>query len=251
MKLPRIEDFDFTPLAWKEWLVQGDKSKDFFYGVKSKRRIYKLIEQENREGAFEGCDGIKNYVRNRRIRRLLNGYALLDLLDRFQVAVYLRYKMWRLLEDLVGEIGKELIKERNECTVIYVGERFPGFKGLDYIIANGKSRIGWKVGIQCKRYIGTRIPYYRKNEYSSFSRGTSASHLYDKGRELKKTYSDRRRILLVAFRAYQMDKRQENRFNKLKENWDCVTVLDDNTSYERPYTYRLSCEGLENLVKWC
>ena len=244
MKLPEFDDVEFTPLAWKEWLLYGDKSQ-----FRTKKDIFKYLNKWNKEGYFNDCLEIKVYVRNRRIRKLLNGYALLDLLNWTKTVEFIRFKMWRLFEDLVGEILKAVLKEKQEYTVVYV-DRWPGFQGLDYIIINSKSTIGWKVGIQCKMYIGTRIPYCRVDEYSSFTRGVSASELYDRGIELKKKYKNRK-IILVTFNAYRRNKLQERRFNWLKTAWDSVIVFDKNISDELPYTYKLSCEGLNRIVKWC
>ena len=125
MKLPEFDDFEFSPLAWKEWLHAGDKSEFI-----SKRVIFKYLNIWNKEGYFKDCLGIKNYVRNRRIRRLLNGYAILDLLDWFKTVEWLKFPVWRLFENLVGEILREAARVKNECIVAYV-DKWPGFQGLD------------------------------------------------------------------------------------------------------------------------
>ena len=241
MKLPEFDDVEFSPLAWKEWLLDKDK-----FG--SKKSIFKYLNEWNKEGYFEDCSEIKNYVRNKRIRRLLNGYALLDLLDWTTTVEYTRFKMWRLFEDTVAEILREAIKEKKECTIAYV-DKWPGFQGLDYIIINSESKLGWKVGVQCKRYVGTRIPYRRVNEYSSFTRGVSASKLYDKGIELKKRYTDKRKVILVMFDAYKKGRLQERRFNWLKEAWDSVIVFNRSQPDENIYTYKLHFDGLNKIVR--
>jgi len=243
MKLPEFDDFEFSPMAWKEWLLDKEK-----FG--SKRRIFRHLKVWNKQGYFEGCSRIKNYVGNKRIRRLLNGYAILDLLDWTKTLEYTRFKMWRLFEDTVAEILKEAIRDKEGCTIAYV-DRWPGFQGLDYLIINSKSRLGWKVGIQCKRYVGTRIPYRRVNEYSSYTRGVSASKLYDRGLSLKERYPDGRKLVLATFNAYRRNKLQEKRFNWLSEAWDCVIVFDKNTSDDLPYTYRLRFDELNKIVRWC
>ena len=88
------------------------------------------------------------------------------------------------------------------------------------------------------------------NEYSSYTRGTSAAKLYDKGIDLKKKFS-KRKILLITFEAFRRNKMQEKRFNNLKEIWDSVIVFDDNRLDNLPYTYRLRFDELNKIVKWC
>lgn len=242
MKLPRFDDFEFSPLAWKEWLLDTEK-----FG--SKKSIFNEIANWNKKGHFDECSGIKNYIRNRRIRKLLYGYALLDLLDWTGTLQYERIKMWRLFEDTIAEILREAIKTRKECTIAHV-DRWPGFKGLDYVIINSKNRSGWKVGVQCKRYIGTHRSYNKISECSSWTRGTSAAWLYDKGIEIKERFPGKR-IVLITFNCFRKKKRQERRFKNLHEVWDLVTVIDDNRSGESPYTYRLRFDEVSEIVEWC
>lgn len=245
MKLPEFDDIEFSPLAWKEWLVYGDQSE-----FPSKKRIYSFLRKQNREGVFEWCGGIENHVRNNRIRRLLNGYAILDLLNESQSIDFIKVKMWRMFEDTVGEILREVIKDKEECSVAHV-DRWPGFKGLDYIITNSKSRLGWKVGVQCKKYVGTRIPYSRVDEYSSYTRGTSASKLYDKGLDLKERFTHKRKTVLVMFEAFKKGKLQKRRFDWLKEVWDSVVVFNKPPPNENVYTYRLHFDQYSKIARWC
>lgn len=123
--------------------------------------------------------------------------------------------------------------------------------GLDYVIINGESKLGWNVGVQCKRYVGTRIPYCRVDEYSSYSRGTSASKLYDKGIELKKRFADKRKIILVMFDAFKKGKLQQQRFNWLKDAWDLVAVFNKPFADEDPYVYRLHFDEADRIARWC
>lgn len=245
MKLPEFDEIEFSPLSWKEWLLHGDRSE-----FPSKKSIYAFLEQRNREGAFEWCYGIRNFVKNRRIRDLLNGYTILDLLSEKRTVEFLRFDMWELFEDVVAEMLREAIKEKEECTVAYV-DRWPGFEGLDYIIVNSESKLGWKLGVQCKRYIDTEIPYNRVEEYGSYTKGVSAAWLYFKGEQAKRRFSDKRKIVLITFNAYRPKRRQKNRFNNLKEVWDSVVVLDDNILNEAPYIYKLRFDELKKIVRWC
>ncbi len=242
MKLPKFEDLEFSPLAWKEWLLDPEE-----FG--SKWSIYNKIANWNKEGYLESCLEIKNYVRNKRIRKLLYGYALLDLLDWSGMLQYVRIKMWRLFEDTVAEIFQEAIKARREYTITRV-DNWPGFRGLDFIIVNSKRRAGWKVGIQCKRYIGTHRSYNKISECSSWTRGTSAAWLRKKGVDAKRRFPGKK-IILIAFNCFRKKKLQERRFKKLQEVWDLVTILDDNRIGELPYTYRLQFDDLEKIVNWC
>ena len=243
MKLPEFDDVEFSPLAWKEWFLDKER-------FDSKRSIFKYLEKWNKEGYFEKCSGIKNSVRKKRIRCLLNGYTILDLLDWTGTISYDRYKMWRLFEDTVAEILREVIRQKRECTVAYV-DRWTGFRGLDYAIINGKSKLGWKVGVQCKRYVGTRIPYSRVDEHSSYSRGTSASKLYDKGIELRTRFANNRKFTLVMFDAYRKGKLQQQRFNWLKDAWDLVVVFNKPLPDEDLYTYRLKFDDADKIARWC
>jgi hypothetical protein len=245
MELPEIDEIEFSPLAWKEWMLRGDRS---LFG--SKRKVFEFLTEKKDEGYFENFIGIENSIENDHIRKLLNGYAIHDLLDCTKAIEFERFKMWRLFEDIVAEIFREIVKEKIECSVVYV-DKWPGFRGLDYIITNGESEIGWKVGIQCKKYIGTRIPYCRVNDYSSYSRGPSAASLYDRGIELKQKYSERRKILLISFEAFRRNKNQEKKFKNLKETWDSVIVFDDNKSDASPYTYKIKFDNINQILKWC
>jgi len=244
MKLPDSEDIEFTSLAWKEWLLNGDKSM-----FRSKDRIFQFVKKCEKNGYFDRFSGIKNYERNEQIRRLLNGYALLDLLDWSGAVQYLRFKMWRLFEDLVGETLDVALKHRKECRAIYV-DRWPGFRGLDYVVLNSKNKLGWRVGIQCKRYVGMQRTYSEIDQCSSFTRGTSAAGLYKEGFKTKERFPSRK-IALITFNAFRRNKREYNKFRNLKNAWDAVVVIDDNTMIDDPYMYRLRCDKLYEIVDWC
>jgi len=231
--------------VWKEWLVYGNQSE-----FPSKKKIYTFLQEQNDEGAFEWCGGIENYVKNDRIKRLLNGYAILDLLNESESVKFVKVKLWRQFEDTVGEVLREVTRDKEECSVAHV-DRWPGFKGLDYIVTNSRSRLGWKVGVQCKEYVGTRIPYSRVDEYSSYSRGVSASKLYDKGVDLKERFTKKRKTMLAMFEAFKKGKLQQKRFNWLKEVWDSVVVFNKPLRTEKLYTYRLYFDQHGKIAQWC
>jgi len=246
MELPKLKEIEFSPLAWKEWLRNGDKSE-----LKSKVDVYKRLKELNRERHFEGWLGVSNKIRNGRIRRLLNGYTLFDLLDSCRSLKDMRFPMWRLFEDLVGEVLRCALINKEECSVVYVGERWPGFKGLDFIIINSKSDLGWKVGVQCKRYISNNLPYGKIEDYSPYTTGLTASRLYFHGKDLKHRFSHRRKMVLVTFTSYRIETNEKKRFNNLKEVWDSILVFDRNRSDHDPYIYKIDCPGLQRIVSWC
>lgn len=244
MKLPDPEDIEFTSLAWKEWLLDGDKSV-----FRSKDRIFRFVKKCKKDGYFDRFSGIKNHEKNGQIRRLLNGYALLDLLDCSNAVQYLRFKMWRLFEDLVGEILDVALKHRKECRTVYV-DKWPGFRGLDYVVVNSKDKLGWRVGVQCKRYVGMQRTYSEIDQCSSFTRGTSAAGLYKEGFRTKERFP-KRKIVLVTFNAFRRNRREKNKFRNLKNAWDAVVVIDENSMIDDPYMYRLRCDKLYEIVDWC
>lgn len=244
MNLPSLDEFELTSLAWKEWLQRGNKSE-----FKSKAGILRYIEQCNDKERFKNFSGIKNYVRHKQIRKLLNGYALLDLLYCSDSIYYERFKMWRLFEDLIGEIFAVALRKREECKVVHV-DKWPGFQGLDYIIVNSEDKLGWRVGVQCKEYIGSKISYNQLDRCSSHTRKTNATGLHREGLETRNRFP-RRKLVLVAFNAYRENKTQEKRFRNLEKVWDAVIVLDDNKSDDSPYIYKLRCSKLYDIVDWC
>jgi hypothetical protein len=246
MELPRLHELEFSPLAWKEWLLYGKGSQ-----LKSRKDVYESLEKLNREHRFRGWAGLDNRTQNKRIKRLLNGYVIFDLLDSTRTLADKRMKIWRLFEDLVGEVLRNALTTRKECTVVYVGERWPGFKGLDYIITNSESDLGWKVGVQCKRYISNNVPYGKVDDYSSYSTGTTSSRLYFHGKELRKRFSDRRKMILIAFSSYRSSPSESKRFENLKEQWDSILIFDRNRSDKDQYTYKIDCPELEKIVRWC
>jgi hypothetical protein len=124
MILPALDDIEFSPLAWKEWLLYG-KFSDF----PSKASVYDYLLQLDRDEVFDWCKGITNTVKNERIRRLLNGYVVFDVLVKSKEIDLLKVKLWRLFEDLVEEILREIIAHKVECGVAYV-DKWPGFQGL-------------------------------------------------------------------------------------------------------------------------
>jgi hypothetical protein len=187
-------------------------------------------------------------VSNRRIKKLINGYAILDVLDWDNQIQLLRFKMWRLFEDLVQEILREALRDKPECTVVHV-DKLKGFRCLDFVITNSRKEDVWTVGIQCKKYIGSNLPKSRIEEYGSWSRGTSASKLTQKGRELHQRFP-KKKFVLAAFNAFQTNEREKQRFRKLKDAWDCVMVFDKSVDTQTPYTYKISLPELGRIEKW-
>lgn len=245
MKVPALKDFEFTPLIWKECMVKGSY-------LKTKQEIYDYFKEENASGKFDWCEKITATVSNDRVKKLLIGYALFDIMYWSSSIELSRFKMWQLFEDLVAEIFREMLRNKDQCTVVSV-DKLPGFKGLDYVVANSSKREGWTVGVQCKRYIGSVIPHCRLKDYGSWSRGTSAAYLIEKAFELRRNFGSRRKFVLIAFNALRRNKRQERRFKKLQEKsaWDSVVVLDKSIDTTVPYVYELDLRELNRVIKWC
>ena len=240
MKIPKLHDIEFSPLMWKECLAKDSAWKTI-------EEIYHYLSEQAEK--IDWCKGIEVEVSNRRIKKLINGYAIFDILE-WAGKIQLRFKMWQLFEDLVGEILREALKTKDECSVVHV-DRLPGFRGLDYVVTNSRKKEGWTVGIQCKRYIGSALPKYRLEEYESWSRGTSAVQLYEKGRELRGKWGSRKKFVLMAFNAFRNNLQQEQRFRKLKLSWDCVMVFDKSVNIEQLYIYKIALPELDTIVKWC
>ncbi len=193
------------------------------------------------------CKEIRNHVSNKRIRRLVNGYVTLDLLAWDGSVKLTKFKMWQFFEDLVGEILREILKDRSECTVVNVDRIF---KGLDYVVANSKSGDGWKVGIQCKRYIGSALSRNKLDKCSSWARGTSAAQLLVKGKELRQKWGSKKKFVLVCFNAFRGNELQNRRFKRLNKYWNRVIVIDESVTGGRPYTYKLAASGFDTIVNW-
>jgi len=243
-----IEDvnFDLTPLAWKEMYTYYDEDS-----IKSRKELIDYLKEN--DDAREWIDKIhikKDIVKKwgEKIRRLLFGYALLDIGSWMNLILYERNQMWRLFEDLTYEILREVLQKMKNCMIIRV-DKWPGFRGLDYVIINDESG-DWKVGIQCKRYISTGIPENKLHKFGSYSRNTSATNLLKEAKKLRQKYEDKK-FLLATFEVYYNNKKQFNRFLKLKNKseWDAILVFNE---IQKPITqYKLNCDGLENVLKWC
>jgi len=240
MKTPRLREVEFSPLLWKEWIAKDSQ-------FRTAEEVYSYFREQARE--MDWCREIRMDVSNRRIRKLIYGYAITDILEWDRRIFHLRFKMWQLFEDLVGEVLREALRRKEQCTVVNV-DRHPGFKGLDYVIANSRKKQGWTVGIQCKRYVGSSLPKRRLDEYKSWSRGTSAVQLLKKGDELHSRFP-RKKFVLATFNAFRNNVQQENRFKNLKQSWDCVMVFDKSTNTQTPYIYKIKLPELEKVVKWC
>jgi len=239
MELPKLREIEFSPLLWKECITKES-------GWKTIEELYSYFCDQAEK--FDWCKGIRVDVSNRRIKKLINGYVIFDILD-WDREILLRYKMWQLFEDLVGEILRESLGAKDECTVVNV-DRLPGFRGLDYAVMNSQKRERWTVGVQCKRYVGSALPKSRIRKFGSWSRGTSAAQLQDKGKELGVRFP-RKKFALVAFNAFREKESEEQRFAKLRDFWDCVVVFDKNRSSITPYTYNISLPELDRIVRWC
>lgn len=198
---------------------------------------------------LEWCKEIKVDVTNRRIKKLVNGYTIFDILEWDNRIVLSKFKMWQLFEDLVGEILRETLKPKDDCTVVHV-DKLPGFRGLDYVIVNSRKKEGWAVAIQCKRYVGSALPKCKMGKYGSWSRSTSAVQLFEKGIELHERFP-RKKFVLATFNAFRNNKMEEQRFRKLKSSWDCVMVFDKSINTQIPYTYNIALPELKRIVKWC
>ena len=100
MKLPKLEDIEFSPLLWKESIIKGSE-------LHTVRDVYSLLtkDAENLESLIKA---INVDVSNSRIRRLINGYILFDILAWKHSICFSRYKMWAFFEDLVAEARAEI-----------------------------------------------------------------------------------------------------------------------------------------------
>ncbi len=214
--------------------------------LKTPKHLYTYFKERAEECDWCKGIGIARSV-SPNIRKLINGYIVFDFLI-WDGKFWTKYKMWQIFEDFVGEIMREALKNRTECVVVPVDKTI---RGLDYVIANANSRDGWTVGIQCKKYIGSYVPKSRLEEYGSWTRGTSSADLLRKGRELHDRWGSRKRFVLIAFNAFQPKLSQRKRFNELAKYWDYVLVLDRCKKPNVPYTYRISCRGLDHIVAWC
>jgi hypothetical protein len=238
MKIPPLSEIEFSPLLWREFLQTNSEWKSI-------REFYPYLKEKGKD--IDYCKEVQINASNVRVRRLINGYVMLDLLD-WDNKIYLKYKFWQFFEDLTAEILRELLKSKRHCTVVHVDKCK---KGLDYVIANNKIEEGWKVGVQCKRYIGLKLSKSKIKQVNSWSKGTSAVHLIEKGHELHERYGSNKKFVLICFNAFRVNSQQKNRFNELKKSWDKVIVLDKNTNGDIPYTYRIDASGLERIVDWC
>lgn len=240
MNIPKLQEIEFSPLMWKECIVKDSAWKTI-------KDFHSYFHEHVKKQDW--LKGIEMAVSNRRIKKLINGYLIFDILEWDRKIELLKVKMWQLFEDLVGEILREALRNKDECTVVHVN-RLSGFKGLDYVVTNSKKKEGWTVGLQCKRYIGSALPKCRLEEYGSWSKGISAAHLYRKGEELNERFP-RKKFVLAAFNAFRTNEREKQRFSKLNHAWDCVMVFDKSIDTKTPYTYKIALPELDRIVKWC
>ena len=238
MRIPRLEEVEFSPLLWKEFLVADSAWKTI-------KEFYQYFREN--VGKIDYCRGMNLNVSNMKIKRLINGYIMFDLLE-WDKKIQLRFKMWRLFEDLIGEMMREALKGRNECTVVHVDRVI---RGLDYVVTNSRSKEGWNVGIQCKRYVGSSLPKSKLGEFGSWSKGTSAAQLVKKGEKLRERWGSKKKFVLACFNAFRKNAQQEQRFRNLMKSWDCVFVLDKSVKSQTPYSYRIAAPELERIVSWC
>ena len=163
--------FEFTQLAWTELYTGYNEDS-----IKSKQELLNYFKEfEEVQNWLKKIDNSKISTLPKRIQSLLIGYSLLDIGDWSKKLLYLRFKMWRLFEDLVYEIFREMLKEKRECTILRV-DKIRGFQGLDFIIINDEKE-DWNVGIQCKRYIGTTIAHKHYDKYGAYQRNVSTKKL--------------------------------------------------------------------------
>lgn len=239
MDVPKLQEVQFSPLMWKESIIRGST-------LRTIDELYSYFREHARECGW--CKGIRmDEFLNTRIKRLVNGYIIFDFLE-WDGKIELKYKMWQLFEDFVGEVLREALRDRTECTVVPVDK---AIRGLDYVVANSKCKDGWTVGIQCKRYIRSAIPKSRLKDYRSWSRGTSAAQLIRKGKELHEKWGPGKRFVLIAFRAFTEKASHEQRFRELKQSWDNVLVIDKSKTAAIPYTYKVALPELHRIASWC
>jgi hypothetical protein len=244
MKIPRPEDIAFSPLLWKESIASDSdwQTVDDYYSS-----LLKHLE-EQRNTNKEWLAGIETNVNNKRIKKLINGYAILDILYWDNQVDLLHYKMWQLFEDLVQEILKEALRDKPECTVVHV-DKLKGFKGLDFVITNSSRKDVWKVGVQCKKYVGSDLPKSRIEQYGPWTKGTTAPNLAVKGRELHQRFP-KKKFVLATFNAFRTNEKEKKRFDELKDAWDCVMVFDKSLDTQTPYTYKIRLPELSRIEEW-
>jgi hypothetical protein len=44
---------------------------------------------------------------------------------------------------------------------------------------------------------------------------------------------------------------EKKKLRNLSESWDLVMIIDQNKSDDYDYKYRLRCNGLDKILKWC
>jgi hypothetical protein len=140
------------------------------------------------------------------------------------------------------------LQKHKHLKVINV-DRLRGFRGLDWIVMNEHSRDGWRVGIQCKKYISSSSS--KKKAMGNPWGRTNSLRLVDHARKLEDRFGIHKRFALVASFAYRTSKSEKHRWWKLRRgsDWDAICVFESRRSFNPPYTYNLSLDTFDNIVR--
>ncbi len=227
---------------WKELVAYGD--------FENKADFFDYLRERNRDGEFDDFKGIADNIISKgwkaEARKTLRGYYLLEILD-YADRDFLKMPLWKHFEDLVGELLRIALAGYEHLKVVSV-DKWPGFRGLDWIVVNERKSDGWRLGIQCKKNIWTSAS--RKRAWANPWGGTSAVRLVEHAANLENKWGIHKRFALVASYAWRYEKSEKNRWERLRyhSDWDFVSVFEARRSFNKPYSYSLTLEEFDNVV---
>ena len=243
LELPSSNEIRLTPLMWKELLDGGTFA--------NKAEFLDYLKECNKDGRFEDFAGIDDRIFSfgwkGECKKLMRTYYLLEALKRTG-SLRLRYNLWQHFEDLVGEMLRVALRKHQHMKVVNV-DKLPGFQGLDWIVANEHNRGVWRLGIQCKLDIVTS--HSAAASWASPWRATSALRLVEHSQKLEGRFGIHKRFALVSSSGYRNSKSEKQRWQKLKREgeWDIICVFESRRCFKLPYTFNLSLDTFDNIVK--
>ena len=140
------------------------------------------------------------------------------------------------------------LRKHQHLKVVHV-DKLAGFTWLDWIVMNEHSSDTWRLGIQVKKNVRTGVSWAKAT--ANAWGGTSAVKLYHTSNKLEKKFGTHKQFALVTSYAWRQTPREKARWDRLvrRSNWDVVCVFESRRIFKPPYTYNLSLDKFDNIVR--